>query len=410
MHRAIRQHYSSLVGAPGTTLPTAPDSIELLEELIYHTLQTGNVDEAREIYHHRLGGYQHLAWTLGQYSRCIRILTEFPRCPDQGGLIWCYRAVGDLDAAAAATDPDDTWWLCMIGCLRGHFYEVANKLKDSRQDPLRAVAEFPAGLGKLEALEHAPIWTGLPINGAECYLIANRDLAARDYVNRSLEELKNEARGATWNDEIARLDLVNAEIERRAGNYSGCHALLEKATQWIVQSGSQEHLCALHLGKARLAADKKEFEIAKIAVGEGLHIAQQCGFGYHFVLLQIQRAEIFIHFGDFLVALDAAMAARNGILKSTITPPAEPDAKPSALLVTGAAHPANRYVWGISRAGFSQGLALAKLERYAEAKSILAEISQLQTEIGASDGRDTVLLLASLPAGAPSSNVCIEGP
>jgi hypothetical protein len=216
-------------------------------------------------------------------------------------------------------------------------------------------------------------------------------------VTRSLEAIADTAKGATWNDEIARLDLVNAEIERRAGNYVECHSLLEKATQWIVQSGSQEHLCALHLAKAQLAIAEKEFSGAKATLGEGLHIAEQCGFGYHFVLFQIQRAELFIHINDFSAALEAATVARNGILKSTMGPPTRSDLRLDELLIEGADHPASRYVWGTSRAGFIQGLALAKLGRHAEARSILAEISKLQARIGAPDAHDTLSLLASLP-------------
>ena len=80
--------------------------------------------------------------------------------------------------------------------------------------------------------------------------------------------LKHAARAATWNDEVTRFDLVKAEIERRKGNLRGGRGLLEKATQWIVQSGSQEHLCALHLGKARLAIDEQAYQLGKTALDE----------------------------------------------------------------------------------------------------------------------------------------------
>lgn len=395
MHQAIRRHFSSLVGAPGTTLPEVPDTIDLLEELVYHTLQAGNIDEAREIYYLRLGTYQHLAWNLGHYSRCIRILTEFPRCPDRGGLIWCYRAAGDLTAAEVAVDPDDDWWLSMIECLRGHLHNVTEMLADSRQDPVRAVAEFLTGTGGLESLEQAPIWTGLPITPAECYLMASRVTEAQRFLARSLDKLERTVRGATWNDEIARLDLINAEIKRRNGNHTGCHALLEKATQWIVQSGSQEHLCILHLGKARLAIDEEALDVAKTALDEGLHVSEQCGFGYYSIQLHVELAEFFVRVKDYSNALIAGNAARNGILKSTREPADSPDVNSADLLVIGADHPKSRYVWGTSRAGFLQGKALAKLGKQAEAKFILDSILQLQKQIGDPDVTKTESFLAS---------------
>ena len=41
LHQAIRRHFSSLADVPGAGLPTAPETIDLLEELVYHTLKAG---------------------------------------------------------------------------------------------------------------------------------------------------------------------------------------------------------------------------------------------------------------------------------------------------------------------------------------------------------------------------------
>src|SRR5262249_18518601 len=125
LHDAIRRLYSSLVNAPGVGSPQDPESLDVLEELVYHTLQSGAIPEAVEIYVRRLGTYIHLAWNLGQYSRCVRILREFESCPDRAGLIWCYRALGDLRAAFSLVDPDDDWWIGMLGSLAGRLKDVS---------------------------------------------------------------------------------------------------------------------------------------------------------------------------------------------------------------------------------------------------------------------------------------------
>jgi hypothetical protein len=396
LHQAIRRHFSSLVRAPGTALPTEPETIDLLEELIYHTLQAGDIEEAREIYHLRLGTYQYLAWNLGQYSRCIRILTQFPRCPDPGGLIWCYRALGNLKAVEAEVDPDDTWWLSMIACLRGRLREVVKVLADSRQDPLRIIAEFLTGVATADSLERAPIWAGLPITLADCYLRADRVAEAKSCLLRTLQELGRLKGDSNWNDEVARLDIVEAEIARRAGNPSGCRGLLEKATQWVLQSGSQEHLCALQLGKARLAIDEREFGLGNAAIDEGLHIADECNFGFYSADLRIARAELRICLEDYAGAHDAAMAARNGILGQTGGTAGAANVALTSLSVIGADHPSSQYVWATTRAGFLQGSALAKLDKPEAALQILRDIQELQRRIGDPQLGKTQAIIASL--------------
>jgi hypothetical protein len=382
VHQAVRRHFSALVAAPGSGLPTETETVDLLEELLYHTLESGNVDEAREIYSLRLGTYQHLAWNLGHYSRCIRILTQFPRCPDRSGLAWCYRATGDLDAATSVVDRDDTWWLSMLGCLKGRFQSVATLLADSRRDPMRAVAEFMIGGASIGTLDDMPDWFGLPISNVDCHLIVGDIAGAERLIQRARLRLVDTGMSTSWNDEVARLDLTEAELERRKGNRDGCFARLEKATQWIVRSGSQEHLCALHLGKARLALGDDRFEKAASALREGLHIADQCGFGYLYTWLNITLSELFTRLTEFQQALEATRAARHGT---------------SSCPILGADHPDCRFVWGTCRAGVLQAQALARLGDVAEARRVLSDISSLQARIGDPSLQGSQALLASLP-------------
>src|SRR4029077_16539497 len=105
-------------------------------------------------------------------------------------------------------------------------------------------------------------------------------------------------RGAGWNDEIARYDLIEAELEREAGNLADARGLLDKATQWIVSSGSQEHLCLLHLGRARLAIAEADYDLAATAIREGQRTSEQCGFCLYNVEFLIEEAGLALALDD----------------------------------------------------------------------------------------------------------------
>jgi len=391
VHQAVRRHFISLVDAPGTGLPTHNESVDLLEELLYHTLQGGNVSEAEEIYTIRLGKYLHLAWNLGQYSRCVRILKEFPRLPDRAGLIWCYRALGDIDAALLYVDPDDTWWIGMLESLRGRFRVVADRLALNRRDPILAISQFMMGTISVDTLAQAPTWFGLPISPAECYLQAGLDHEAKSYSSNYLEQVSE--KGSSWSDEIARYDLIQAELERRSGNYGKCRGLLEKATQWIIRSGSQEHLCLLHLGKARLAISREQYGLAETMISEGLHTAEQCGFNLYHIDLLNEQAKLNILTKRYDEAIQNTRAAVNGMLKSDRRPAPKPDMPENGLTILGASHPNCKYVWGEAKAGYLNGLSLFLDGKIDEAKRVLEWTLALQQQINHPDIPDTESLI-----------------
>ncbi|MES4901042.1 MULTISPECIES: hypothetical protein [unclassified Streptomyces] len=328
VHQAVRRHYSALVTGPGVRPADHPETLDLLEELVHHSLAAGHVAEAEEVYRLRMGGYQHLAWQIGQYSRCVRVLEEFPACPDPGGLLWCYRAIGDLPAALARIDPDDSWWLAMIGTLRGRLAEVADLLRGSRRDPILAVSRALTGSLPVDELAAAPVWFGLPISPAECLLEAGLTEPASAYLARARAELTDVSLGADWKDEVARYDLIEAALACHSGDLVMAQSLLDKATQWIVTSGSQEHLCLLHLGRARLARAQRHHTLAATALREGLRTAEQCGFGLHRLPLLLEKAELALHLDDLHTATAAATTA-----------------------LDAASDPACHHVWAMARAG-----------------------------------------------------------
>jgi len=62
--------------SPGDN-PSDPTTLDLLEEIVHHTLQSGHVPEAWDIYWNRIGGYENLVWRLGAYERGERICRAF---------------------------------------------------------------------------------------------------------------------------------------------------------------------------------------------------------------------------------------------------------------------------------------------------------------------------------------------
>ena len=76
-HEAVRRGLEvSLGSAPGYN-PSDPATLDLLEEIVHHTLAANHVAEAFSLYWHRLGNYYNLGWCLGAYGRGERICRAF---------------------------------------------------------------------------------------------------------------------------------------------------------------------------------------------------------------------------------------------------------------------------------------------------------------------------------------------
>ncbi|MGH3252405.1 MAG: hypothetical protein ACRDOI_40185, partial [Trebonia sp.] len=328
------------------TMTLNETTLDALEELVHHTLHLGRTGDAVDIYAHRIGGVERLGWDLGQYGRSVRILEEFPQCPDVSGLIWSYRALGDLDSAARRIDPDDDWWLGMLGCLRGRLAEVVTQLHGNAFDAILTICSVLTGGSPAESLASAQRWPGLPISIAEAWLMADRpDRAAAE----AAEIQKQGLYGQAWNDEAARADLVLAEVARRSGELSRARATLDKASQWIMKSGSQEHLCLMHLYESRLSIDQHHYGAAGTMLRQGQLTAQHCGFGLLHIDLLIESARLALLEMRPQAAVAAAMSALNGIMRDQQVC-AEADGDPSELALLGARHPLCRYRSGADRA------------------------------------------------------------
>ncbi|GAG24518.1 unnamed protein product, partial [marine sediment metagenome] len=62
---------------PGGEYPSHPATLDLLEEIVYHTLEADHAQEAWNIHRNRIGGFKNLGWRLGAYERGERICRAF---------------------------------------------------------------------------------------------------------------------------------------------------------------------------------------------------------------------------------------------------------------------------------------------------------------------------------------------
>lgn len=76
-HEAVRKGLEVSLGESPGKNPSDPATLDLLEEIVHHTLQSGHVREAWDIYWNRIGCSMNLMWRLGAYERGERICREF---------------------------------------------------------------------------------------------------------------------------------------------------------------------------------------------------------------------------------------------------------------------------------------------------------------------------------------------
>lgn len=339
LHNAVREHLSSLTSRPGIGLPTDKATIDLLEELIHHALQAGSVREAAEIYRHRLGANDHLNARLGEYVRTYRILRAFPECPDASGMYHCLRAFGRFEEALRWR-PQNRYIRLLNGDLTA--------LHDDPAEKTRCFARFLQG-EPVAVPDRSP---DMPLPSAMLHLYRS----ATDDARRVAE---NERQLSLYADDTARNCLMLAEAARRDLQPQQSQEFLEMASRWILRSGSQEHLCLLHLIRARIALEEKSLPVAQAALEEGLHIAQDCDFLLLRIELLIEQARLRRAEGDLEEAERAAAEARR------------------------LAHsPECRFAWGEAEAGHLLGEILSARGRKEEARSAFEEARTLRKRIG----------------------------
>ena len=84
-HEAARHFLTAqLSGIPSNRFPPDPSLLDLLEEIVYHTIRAGRSSEALEIYENRIGGFLSLGMAHAEYERGQRICASLVAAFDRG--------------------------------------------------------------------------------------------------------------------------------------------------------------------------------------------------------------------------------------------------------------------------------------------------------------------------------------
>ncbi len=387
----------------GLLKPEDPALLDALEELIYHTVRSGNEKEGYALYSGRLGGREHLGKVIGEFARGARILRYFRACPNDLDLAWYLRGVGDLRASFDLLSNTRPIWSRAVLCLQGFLPRVVRDKVGWEHS--RAIAAFL--MGRPDALEpRFDLGWGEALVNGDLPLMRGELAHARAVAASDLKKFKDVFPHVP---EQVRTRLVLAEIERREGQTDKALASLDCEAPWILRSGSVEHLSLYHLIRSRALTDRGEYEAADSESREGLILTRQCGLGLAHVdflnlrsRLALARARSMLDQNSaqrdaFLeAAARSALGALHGIQTEDGAPAPQPDMPLGDLVAFGAQHPECQYAWGEADALVLLGEVLTEQGRLSLARDAIRRAGDLQSTLRHPDLARTEDLLRRL--------------
>jgi len=306
-HTSASQTLISLTNRPGgDKIVTDQLLLDQLEELVYHLIKAGSINMAKDIYFSRIGSAMNLGYNLGDFSRLKRLLDEFPTVIDYDGVMEYQRALGllpDIEKIeaikpklsafvahrfdsillllgelprAVSREVSSAKYLMGYNCYVYPTYEAAPKFQAYC---LRG--EFPEHLGFSMLKKITKEIQKVPLDrNPRVYLYENNKSYIINYqvVNQDEKyyyvEVEREQRATFENfgNDSVKL-LFEAELLRINNNHNSAWQKLKSAEARVVQSGSIEHLCLLHLIKAKLHLDKDEVANSEYEIFEGLELS-----------------------------------------------------------------------------------------------------------------------------------------
>lgn len=425
-HDAAREGLeASLGGLPNWgPNPSDPATLDLLEEIVYHTLAAGRVQEAYDIYENRIGGYENLGWRLGSYARGERICRAFAAGPptqsppfpaglseeDRPAWIGSWglflQGLGQLEAAAHCFERQiglrirqEHWRKASVGnqnlakvlLLAGRLAaslraaEEALRLADlaniashrSRAHSFRAHAsalrgDIPAALAAFRA---ALEWQH--IDERDCQQLYSLPGLWHAHLLDCLERREDSTRLTETNKIILRetagprnqheplCDLLLADLARERSDPAAAREHLRKAYEWALQRDAKEPLCWSALVRAKIELSTQGgLSRAASALEEGLRIARECGYGIFHIDLLLVRAQLALREGR---AADAERDVRVA-LDEGVYPPVE-SGFPELLAATD---PECLYAWGIAagRQLLAEALLLQAAQKLGQPKQV----------------------------------------
>ena len=316
-HEAAKEGLKALLGERPSGYPSDPATLDLLEEIVYHTLEAGHPQEAWDIYEQWVGQFENLGWRLGAYERGERICRAFARghppqtaalrngpSPDYRGVFineWALylSELGRLDEAARCYEGgnetlmrQENWEgastchhnLAEVWLLAGRLAaglraaEEALRLADRADDDwerseshayrghARALrGETDAALGDFRDALHwqhegegRTDWPLYSLRGVRHTLLLAR-LGQKEEATR-LTKANDEAcikvAGTPNHMYFPQIRLVLADLARERDDLAEARELLAQAQDWAVARDAREVLCWAALVRARIALDE----------------------------------------------------------------------------------------------------------------------------------------------------------
>jgi hypothetical protein len=244
-----------------------------------------------------------------------------------------------------------------IRLLQGRLPEVAAEQETTRT----AIAAFL--MGKTTALPSQSLGAAIPRDQLLLYLGRLSLIQQSNLLDDFYHQIG-------WEGDRARCLLVLAQTAIRQGDAVLGRRHLEAASQWVLHSGSIEHLCLMQLVRARLERLAGPVSLAERALEEGLRLARECTLGLYLVELLCEQAEGFMSRNE---AIQAELAAREALRL--------------------ASHADCQFAWGAAEAGHLLGQALLIQKKIREARAILDHSLALRRRLGHPRATDTERLL-----------------
>jgi hypothetical protein len=376
-NRAARAGLEAILTArPGAGAPRDVQTLDLLEEVIHHTVELNEVQEAWDMFDQRLGGFEHLCWRLGLYERADRLYRSLadpqpPHAPRAGltveaqlrfdagwaqckmalgqvnGAYACYRRLASLRAkTGSGTTARDRDLLTEIQLLSGRLREALTSVESTlaiakrdrdRVAHCRALAlllHVQALRGKISAAGNANVGLEHQAQLDEPVFQLRRRYAAQYHANRGdvqgsvkiigPAQAKGEDAWGTAGTATQFFALEHADLATARGEFEEAKHKLDSIREWATVHEAKELLCCsgkslvrLHLVRCRATQESMSKPLVTSLlhdVSNEIERAWSCGYGIHCIDLLILRAQLHLHRGDAAAVLaDVCSALYDGI-------------------------------------------------------------------------------------------------
>jgi hypothetical protein len=298
-------YFAALTGRPGDQYRFNLSTLDLLEEIAYHTLKAGFVARAWELYQKRMGAAGNLNWRLGLFDQGERICELFARqasetlpeharreilrqlalylknlgrlaegiqvqlrhsemvlrandwpmaCDGQLNLVDLYLRAGRLNAALSAAQMS----LELADRSAPARYRRASHahrafIRALRGDVRGAAADFRTALELQHEEEQdrtRTLWTRRGVWHASLLMRLGRVLEAGRVTEKNLVSIN--VQGGRWPDDVCRCNLLLADLGRERGDLLGARQFLGKGHDWALAHDAKELLCWSALVRASI--------------------------------------------------------------------------------------------------------------------------------------------------------------